>query len=630
MTRLPTTISSWLLAASLFAQYTSATITMTDTGQRFRSTVDSHLGKPLWTGYDYYARLQYLPLPQSNGSTEEHAAVSNLCSPPAITNLTVPADGLPVALLVQGGGCSTQQKINVALQYIQPASLLRFLIINDINHHEDEPGRITNIAHDMETSQEQIAFVLEQQHFETTSSLDSSVNPASVRIPPAEYAFPKQDFNGDDLPDKIIPLHVLHITNPVYEQLLNVYLLPDAQTLSSGGPRVTIDGTSGSSYFGLLDNSTALWISLFAICAACACTVLILVGNSMNQSQHDWEEWNRQQQVQQQQQRRQRRRLTREQIRKLLPQYRYDGLQLNLVLQQSAHDASVGKQQQGLGGGIDDENAHLRDALLAPPSSLPPSTLAINLELDCCSVCLDDYEVNDKVRVLPCHHCFHSRCVGRWLAERSATCPLCKTELWAEEDIEEAENEREQRHEEEIGRPAVDEDSIWNRIFFGALSRRDQAADGVVANVMPVVGTEQEMTALQPRQESAGGGGLARAVRHSWLRRILPSHAPWAARTDEEAETAEMLTEPLLADEETGQAGVAITEGETERREISLAASSTREEPVEVVVEAQNQSARDAQEETVLEADQHDEEQLVPPLPAIAEPTDSPPRQVSV
>lgn len=35
------------------------------------------------------------------------------------------------------------------------------------------------------------------------------------------------------------------------------------------------------------------------------------------------------------------------------------------------------------------------------------------------------------------------RCIGRWLAERSATCPLCKTELFDEEEDSSSEDEAE-------------------------------------------------------------------------------------------------------------------------------------------------------------------------------------------
>ncbi|KAL2891384.1 Receptor homology region,transmembrane domain- and RING domain-containing protein 1 [Ceratocystis lukuohia] len=46
-----------------------------------------------------------------------------------------------------------------------------------------------------------------------------------------------------------------------------------------------------------------------------------------------------------------------------------------------------------------------------------------------CSICTDDFQVGEDVRVLPCDHKFHPACVDPWLLNVSGTCPLCRFDL---------------------------------------------------------------------------------------------------------------------------------------------------------------------------------------------------------
>ncbi|KAJ1859625.1 hypothetical protein LPJ73_001769 [Coemansia sp. RSA 2703] len=43
-----------------------------------------------------------------------------------------------------------------------------------------------------------------------------------------------------------------------------------------------------------------------------------------------------------------------------------------------------------------------------------------------CIVCIDDFVVGSKMRILPCGHNYHIECIDPWLTAKSSLCPLCK------------------------------------------------------------------------------------------------------------------------------------------------------------------------------------------------------------
>ena len=49
-------------------------------------------------------------------------------------------------------------------------------------------------------------------------------------------------------------------------------------------------------------------------------------------------------------------------------------------------------------------------------------------EINNCAICIDEFEENDQLHLLPCQHSFHSQCILKWL-NRSKLCPICRYEL---------------------------------------------------------------------------------------------------------------------------------------------------------------------------------------------------------
>lgn len=63
-----------------------------------------------------------------------------------------------------------------------------------------------------------------------------------------------------------------------------------------------------------------------------------------------------------------------------------------------------------------------------------------------CSVCLDDCEVGDEVKEMPCKHKFHSKCILPWL-ELHSSCPICRHQLPCDESKLDSEGSRSDSNE---------------------------------------------------------------------------------------------------------------------------------------------------------------------------------------
>ena len=45
-----------------------------------------------------------------------------------------------------------------------------------------------------------------------------------------------------------------------------------------------------------------------------------------------------------------------------------------------------------------------------------------------CVICMEDYEIGEKICYLPCFHYFHSECIRAW-TKKSKNCPVCKATI---------------------------------------------------------------------------------------------------------------------------------------------------------------------------------------------------------
>ncbi|KAE8666519.1 Receptor-like proteiny region, transmembrane domain- and RING domain-containing protein 2 [Hibiscus syriacus] len=62
----------------------------------------------------------------------------------------------------------------------------------------------------------------------------------------------------------------------------------------------------------------------------------------------------------------------------------------------------------------------------AMPSLVFTAVLDDNSTSRTCAVCLEDYTIGEKLRILPCCHKFHAFCIDSWLTTWRTFCPVCK------------------------------------------------------------------------------------------------------------------------------------------------------------------------------------------------------------
>ena len=57
-----------------------------------------------------------------------------------------------------------------------------------------------------------------------------------------------------------------------------------------------------------------------------------------------------------------------------------------------------------------------------------------------CLICLEEFKIKEQVLYLPCLHLFHSRCIVRWLLDKT-TCPICATNYKMNDVVKKEEKE---------------------------------------------------------------------------------------------------------------------------------------------------------------------------------------------
>ncbi|XP_054707296.1 E3 ubiquitin-protein ligase RNF13-like [Uloborus diversus] len=72
---------------------------------------------------------------------------------------------------------------------------------------------------------------------------------------------------------------------------------------------------------------------------------------------------------------------------------------------------------------------------------IPTAKFSKGDQYDVCAICLEDYNEGDKLRILPCSHAYHAKCIDPWLMNNRRNCPLCKRKITFGDSADESESE---------------------------------------------------------------------------------------------------------------------------------------------------------------------------------------------
>lgn len=105
-----------------------------------------------------------------------------------------------------------------------------------------------------------------------------------------------------------------------------------------------------------------------------------------------------------------------------------------------------------------------------------------------CPICLDDFEDNEKLRVLLCGHAYHCKCIDPWLLKTRRVCPICKRKVLPGRDDSSDSDDDDGPGPSRLASasertPLLVQDgesgmSVGNSTFYGAYDRSDSPPDG--------------------------------------------------------------------------------------------------------------------------------------------------------
>jgi hypothetical protein len=106
-----------------------------------------------------------------------------------------------------------------------------------------------------------------------------------------------------------------------------------------------------------------------------------------------------------------------------------DGSQMDITFSTASYNIPTGNNFWDYLNGLESVPVTLSREMLDTLPTFSHSELPSDIKSEDtprCTICLQDYQESDQVRVLLCKHYFHKECIDTWLSEQNVRCPLCR------------------------------------------------------------------------------------------------------------------------------------------------------------------------------------------------------------